>query len=296
MTLSGIIPPLATPFKEEELDLVSFRRNLTMYNQTRLHGYLVLGSNGEAAYLEGREREMLIVAARDMTPPDKVLLVGTGCESTRATIQFTKLAGQYGANYALVLPPSYYRAQMTKERLFEHYQRVADGANIPILLYNVPFATGINMTPDLVLALARHPNIVGIKDSSGDMQQLSEIIRLAPKDFAVLVGASPMLFPALCLGAAGGILAVANVVPSVCLRIFWAFEDGDYVAAHEMHHLLAPLAAMVTSKYGVAGLKLAMNLAGLKGGDVRSPLTPIKDPVIQGLLQQELDQLTPCNQ
>jgi len=286
--LHGVMPPLATPFKDEEPDLAALQANVSRLNQTALTGYLVLGTNGEAVYLTEAEKGRVIEAVRQCTPPDKTLMVGTGCESTTATVGLTRLAAELGGDCALVLPPHYYKSLMTSERLTDHYRKLADASPIPILIYNMPASTGLNLSPELVAALSGHPNIAGVKDSSGDLLQLSEIIRLKEKDFTVFVGASPMLYPALCLGAAGGILAVANVAPVVCCRIQAAFDEGDMNTALRLHRLLTPLATMVTSGWGVPALKLAMNLAGYQGGRVRSPLTDLTDPEIRAAIEAEL--------
>ncbi len=291
LNLGGVIPPLATPFKESEIDLAAFKSNLERYNKTELSGYLVMGSNGEAAYLEPSESERLLAEARTHTPPDKLLLAGTGRESTPATIAFTRRAAELGADAALVLPPHYYKAQMTPARLKRHYWDLAEASPIPVLYYNVPFATGHNVPVDLVVELAEHPNLVGIKDSSGNMLQLSEIVRRTPDDFAVFCGASAMLYPSLCLGAQGGILAVANVVPEVCTAIAAAFAAGDMARALGLHRRLTTLASLVTSGWGVPGLKAAMNLAGLSGGQVRPPLSDLQDPGQLETLRREIAQL-----
>ncbi len=291
--LSGVLVPVATPFINDELDLEAFKKIIIGLNKTGLAGYLVLGSNGEAVYLSDGEKEKLIQAAREATPDEKILMIGAGAESTREAIGLCGMASGLGADCVMVLPPHYYTGQMTDERLTGHYHKLADSASIPVLVYNMPASTGINMDEALVSELSLHPNIVGVKDSSGNMNQLSEIIRLTAPDFAVFVGSSPQLFPALCLGADGGILAVANVTPRVCCMIEKAYKDGDFTAALNLHQLLSPLAAMVTSRWGVPALKAAMEMAGLPGGEVRSPLTDLDDPEIKAALEYQLEILAP---
>lgn len=272
MTLQGVIPPVVTPFKGEELDLAAFRANIGRWNGTGLSGYLVLGSNGENVCLDEDEKVRLVAACRDAAGPDRIVMAGTGCESTRATVRLTRLAAEAGADCALVITPGYYKGQMTPERLADHYRSVADASPIPILLYNVPKFTDLNLAPGLVARLAGHPNIVGIKDSSGNIGQLIDIKRLTPADFAVFVGAAGAFHPALCVGAVGAILAVANVVPEICVALLRQYRAGDREGALELQHSLMGITPLVTSRYGIGGLKAAMTLRGYQAGNVRSPL------------------------
>ncbi len=273
LKIEGVLPPIVTPFRGEEVDLASLRANLERWNATGLAGYLVLGSNGESVYLDEREKEEVLASAREVIPADKVLMAGTGCESTRATIRFTRRAAELGADCALVVTPSYFKGQMTPERLEAHYRRVADEVPIPILLYNVPQFTGVNMAPPLVARLAEHPNIAGIKDSSGNIGQLTEIVLRTPPGFAVLVGNAGVFYPALCVGAAGGVLAVANVIPELCVDLYQRFRAGDHAGALGLQRRLGRLASLVTVVHGIGGLKAALDVAGYRGGDVRAPLT-----------------------
>ena len=273
LQLGGVLPPVATPFQGQEISLEAMRRNLEKYNATGLSGYLILGSNGEAGYLDEREKRKILMAARETIPEDRIYMAGTGQESTRGTIQLTNIAADAGADCALIVPPHYYKGRMTPDILRDHYTAVAEAARIPILLYNVPQFTGINLTPSLVTSLFPHPNIVGIKDSSGNIGQLAEIIRTTPDDFAVFVGSAPVFYPALCLGAVGGILAVANVIPDVCVAIKDAFDAGDHSRARELQFRMTPLARWVTTEHGIGGLKAAMDVMGLEGGPPRAPLS-----------------------
>ncbi len=276
MKIAGIIPPLVTPFDGEgRLDLAAFEGNLDFYAGQDLGGCLVLGSNGEAAVLSEDEKLALVRAARRRCPPGRTLLVGTGLESTRATIELTRRAADLGADAALVLTPHYYRPQMTAEALRRHYEAVAAAAPVPVLLYSVPQYTGLPIPPELSAALAACPGIAGIKDSSGDLVALSKLLAAAPEGFAVVCGSAPVLYPALCLGAVAGILAVACCAPAAAAAVYRAFERGDHAAARAAQRRLTPLAAAVTAGHGVAGLKAAMDLAGLRGGGVRSPLLPV---------------------
>jgi len=202
----------------------------------------------------------------------RFLLVGTGLESTRATVALTQKAAELGADAALVLTPCYYKSRMTVEALRRHFETVAEAAPIPVYLYSVPAFTGLAWPPALSEALAAHPRIAGIKESSGDVALLARIVASAPPSFEVACGNGPVFYPALCVGAVGGVLAVANCAPGPTAALFRAFERGDHARARKLQAALGPLAAAVTSVHGVAGLKRAMDHVGLRGGCVRAPL------------------------
>jgi 4-hydroxy-2-oxoglutarate aldolase len=287
MRLNGILPPITTPFEKGEVAYGRLRENLRKWNETSLSGYLVLGSNGEAVYLDEAEKIKIIEVSRDTITKDKVMLVGTGMESTRETIRFTNDAARRGADFALVVTPSYFKGSMKPQILYDHFVAVADASKIGILLYNVPQFTGINIEPELVARLSAHANIVGIKDSSGNIDQLSQIVHQAGRGFVVFVGSAPVLFPALCVGAAGGVLAVAQVVPEVCTGIFDLYQERRYDDARTLQNRLAPLAKAVTTTYAIGGLKAAMDLAGYFGGEPRAPLKRVGPEVqseLKGLL------------
>jgi 4-hydroxy-2-oxoglutarate aldolase len=272
MKLSGVLPPICTPFQDGEVALEKLKENFQKWNKTGLSGFLVLGSNGEPVYLNEKEKMKFVQIARDCIPKSKVMMVGTGMESTHETIQFTNQVAEMGADCALVLTPSYYKGSMKPTVLQDHFNAVADASKIGILLYNVPQFTGINMEPELVAKLSEHPNIIGIKDSSGNIGQLSEIIASVRKGFNVFVGSAPVLFPALCVGASGGVLAVANATPEECVKIRTLFLEGKLEEARALQNRLTPLAKALTIKYGIGGLKISMDLAGYFGGDPRPPL------------------------
>jgi len=273
--LRGILPPLVTPFLPDgALDLPSFEANLAIYAGHDLSGYLVLGSNGEAASLEEDEKLALIRAAR-RGAGSRLLMAGTGLESTRATVAFTRKAAEAGADAALVLTPHYYKGQMSSEAWRRHFEAVADASPIPVLLYSVPAFTGLSLPPGLPAALAGHPRIAGIKEPSGDLGLLGRIIASVPPSFAVACGSAPVIYPALCLGAQGGILAIACCAPRPAAALYHAFLEGDHARARRIQVALTPLAVAVTHTYGVAGLKAAMDLAGLGGGAVRAPLLAV---------------------
>jgi len=286
MKLSGVMPPIITPFQNGKLSLDKIKKNFQKWNQTGLSGYVVLGSNGEAVYLNDKEKIKVIEVSRNSIPKSKIMIVGTGMESTQETIRFTNQSAKMGADFALVVTPSYFKGSMKPQILYDHFISVAESSKIGILIYNVPQFTGINLEPEVVAKLSEHPNIIGIKDSSGNIDQLSEIIHRCQKGFAVFVGSAPVFFPALCVGAVGGILAVANAVPNECVEIQNLFNKGKMEDARAEQSRLTPLAKAVTVKYGIGGLKMAVDLTGYFGGDPRPPLKrPGKE------VEEELKQL-----
>jgi 4-hydroxy-2-oxoglutarate aldolase len=291
MNLSGIYPPIATPFTDGEVDYAGLAHNTTRWMQTGLRGLLALGSNGEAAFVDEDEAERIVATVREGVPRDRVLLVGTGRQSTRATIAATKRAAHAGADAVLVLTPFYFKSQMTPDALVAHYHAVADASPVPVLLYNFTNVTAMNMTPDTVAALSAHPNIVGIKDSNGDVGQVAAIVARTPAEFAVVVGSAATLYPSLVVGAAGAIVAVANVVPEICVELFTLARAGKHDEAKALQRRLTPLAAAVTGGFGIPGLKLAMEMAGYVGGDVRGPLRPAK-PEARDAIARLYEELT----
>lgn len=287
MKLGGVMPPITTPFQDGKLASDKLKNNFQKWNKTGLSGYLVLGSNGEAVYLNEKEKIKVAEVSRTSIPGSKIMMVGTGMESTQETIRFTNQVAKIGADCALVVTPSYFKGSMKPQILYDHFVAVAESSKIGILVYNVPQFTGINLEPEWVAKLSEHSNIVGMKDSSGNIGQLSEIIHLSEKGFAVFVGSAPVFFPALCVGAVGGILAVANVVPQEYVRIQSLFDKGKMNEAKALQNQLTPLAKAVTTRYGIGGLKIAMDLAGYFGGNPRSPLKrPGKE------IEEELKRLT----
>jgi 4-hydroxy-2-oxoglutarate aldolase len=270
--LRGVMPPIITPFQNGSLALEKLKENFQKWNQTGLSGFLVLGSNGEPVFLNEKEKMQVVEASRDSIPASKTMIVGTGMESTQETVRFTNQAADRGADCALVVTPSYYKGSMKPQILHDHFVAVAESSQIGILIYNVPQFTGINLEPESVARLSEHPNILGIKDSSGNIGQLSEIIHQSRTGFRVFVGSAPVFFPALCVGASGGILAVANAAPEECVRIQTLFKAGKIEEARALQARLTPFAKAVTVKYGIGGLKMAADLAGYFGGDPRPPL------------------------
>jgi len=274
VSLRGVIPPLVTPFHPDGgLDLEAFSASLEALALHDFAGFLVLGSNGEAASLDEDEKLLLVASAR-RTVPGRFLLVGTGLESTRGTIALSLKAADLGADAVLVLTPSYYKDRVTPEALRRHFEAVADASPVPVYLYSVPAFTGLAWPAGLAATLAAHPRIHGLKESSGDVGLLARTLASVPPGFEVACGNAPVFYPALCVGAVGGVLAVANCAPRATLQLFRAFGAGDHATARRIQAALAPLATAVTATHGVAGLKLTMGLAGLRGGSVRAPLLP----------------------
>jgi 4-hydroxy-2-oxoglutarate aldolase len=273
--LRGIFPPIPTTFDERgEVDEQALASNVRQWMSTGLAGILALGSNGEAAFVDEHECERVVRVVREAMPASRLLIVGSGRESTRATIDATRRAADLGADAVLIRTPSFFKSQMTADALTAHFAAAADRAPVPVLLYNLPGATGINLTPSLVARLADHPNIAGLKETSPDLEQIVQFAALRPEKFSVLCGWAPVAYPALVSGAAGAILAVANVVPDEAVALYEHVRAGRHKEALELQRRLTPLAQLVTSKYGVAGLKHALDLAGYRGGPVRGPLLP----------------------
>lgn len=295
MSLRGVVPPLVTPFREDGgLDLASFEANVEALAAHDLAGFLVLGSNGEAASLDEEEKLALVAAARRRAP-GRFLLVGTGMEGTRATVALTRKAADLGADAALVLTPHYYKARMTAEALRLHFEAVADASPVPVYLYSVPAFTGLSWPPGLAPALAAHPRVAGMKDSSGDIGLMGRLVASVPAAFEIACGNAPVFYPALCVGAVGGVLAVANCAPRPAIALHRAFVAGDHARARRIQESLAPLAAAVTTTHGVAGLKRAMGLVGLRGGEVRPPLLPVPPSVLDEIrpLLEKAEQAVP---
>lgn len=288
---TGVVPPIVTPFKNDELDLEAFKANLNQWNKVPLGGYLVAGTAGESAHLSAEEKEKLFAAARELIPKDRTFLAGIGAQSTRGSIELARIAGQQGADYALAMTPFYFRGQMTGAAWEAHYRGLADESPIPVVIYNGTPSSGLNIMPDTVARLSEHANLVGVKCGAGNLAQLRQFVRLTPDDFVVLTGAAAIYYPALCMGVDGCGAAVGNLAPATMVALEQAFQKGDHTRAMELQDLIAPLGAMVTKRWGVGGLKLAMDLAGRRGGEVRMPLTRPGDEKTKDILRAELAKL-----
>ncbi len=278
MKLHGIFPPITTPFAPDgSLALDHLRGNVTKYNSTGIAGYVVVGSTGESVLLRFEEVERVWAMVREAASPDKILIAGSGVDSTDETIRRTNRAADLGYHVALVKTPYYYKPQMTPEALAEHYLRLADAARIPILIYSVPQFTGMAVEAPLVTRLAQHPNIIGIKESSGVIQRVGEIIHQTPEGFQTLVGSASTFFPALSMGAVGGILAVACFAPELCVELYEAARAGDMLRARALQQRLLQPTATIVGRLGVPGVKYAMDQLGYYGGPSRRPFLPLSE-------------------
>jgi len=272
--LNGIFPPIPTPFVGSEVAYGKLAANIEKWSRTGLKGLVVMGSNGEYVYLTSAEKRKLIEKTVELTPDHMQVIAGTGCESTQETIELTQDCADCGADAALVVTPHYYAGKMTDAAMLAYFTAVADQSPIPILLYNVPKFTHVNLSCGLVARLSGHPNIAGIKDSTGNVIQLGEFANNVAADFKLLVGTAGALFGGLALGCAGGVLALANVAPELCVKIYEYVMQDDFEAAKQLQLRMLPVNQAVTATYGVPGLKAAMDMLGYFGGDPRSPLLP----------------------
>lgn len=284
ISLKGVFPPITTPFDSDgNVAHQALLENITRWNQYDLAGYVVLGSNAEAVYLTEEEKLRVLETAREVIPSDKLMIAGTGLEATCQTITLTSWAAEAGADAALLLTPHYYGSKMTPDSLVHYYEAVADASPIPVILYNVPKFTNVDMGAATIARAARHPNIIGIKDSGGNITKLGDIVRLAEPDFQVLAGSAGFLFAGLAVGAVGGILALANVAPQQCIDIYRLFNAGRWDEAADLQRRMIPVNAAVTARFGIAGLKAALEMLGYYGGPVRSPLLDLAESERQAL-------------
>jgi 4-hydroxy-2-oxoglutarate aldolase len=292
MKLHGIFPPLTTPFaRDGNVALEDLRRNIARYNGVGLAGYVVNGSTSESVLLRWEEVYRIWEIAKDVAAPGKILIAGTGAESTAETIEHTNKAASLGYAVALIRTPSFYKPAMSEGALAAHYLRVADAARIPILIYSVPIFTHLTVEAPLVARVAQHPNIIGMKDSSGNVQGVAEIIHAAPRDFQTLVGSASTLYESLEIGAVGAILALACAFPDLCVGIYEAARSGDRTKAHTLAQKLIAPAKMLGPQYGIAGLKYALDRLGFFGGPPRAPLLAV-DEAARREIDAMLAQLT----
>ncbi len=279
LDLHGLFPPIPTPFDETgAIDSAALAEHIRFLSAFDLSGYVVLGSNGEAVHLSNDERDRLVKMARALVPKDRLLIVGTGCPSTRQTIETSKQAASLGADAVLVLPPHYYRGRMTMEALAAHFHAVADAIDIPVIIYNMPACTGMDLDTVTIAAIAEHANIIGLKDSGGNIAKLGVLHQMLGDGFQILAGSASFLLPALSVGAVGGVLALANIAPAQCLSIQEHVLEGNWDRAREIQVQLIEANTAVTSRWGVAGLKAAMQMMGLPSSFVRAPLLDLREP------------------
>src|SRR5205823_1805367 len=274
---SGIYPPLPTFFDEQdELDLGILRSHIQRLMETGIAGYVVMGTNGEAVHLTSKERTQIIETARDVIGKNTPLLAGCGEQSTRATIANCKQAARSGADIALVLPPFYFKGRMDSRSLIAHYRVIADNSPLPVVIYNMPASTGgLDLDAATICTLAEHHNIIGVKDSAGNMVKLAQIYSDTLSRYRVFAGSAGYLLPALAVGAVGAVAALANIFPREVCRLQELFNAGQLVAARQLQALLAPANTAVTTTYSVPGLKAALELTAGYGGRPRSPLQPL---------------------
>ena len=274
--LKGIFPPVVTPFNRRgEIDEGLFRENLQKLIGIGLSGILVAGSTGEAPYLTEGERLRLVEVARDLVSPPEILIAGTGLESTDATVRLSQEAVARGADAVLVLTPNYYKSRMDADTLAAHYRAVARKVERPVIVYSIPQFTGLHIEPSTIGKLSQIPNVVGLKESSGDIRFVRAVLRRVRPGFRVLVGSPLILYQALRAGAVGAVLGQATFVPELCVGLYQAFLQGKIKRALEFQERLLPLARKIAQPFGVPGVKAALDLSGYAGGYPRAPLMPL---------------------
>lgn len=286
MRLDGVFAPLPTPFDENDrFDERRLRAAMPHWLASPLTGFVMLGTNGEAGLLSDAESAAVIATARSVVPAERPLIAGAARESTLHTIAAVKTAAQLGADAVIVRTPAYFKGQMTAAALERFYRAVADASPVPVLLYNFTAATGVNLQPEVVARLADHPNVCGIKESGSDIAQISDLVAVASPRFAVLAGSATTFQAALATGVTGGILALAGLLPEPCVRLFELMRGGQYDEARALQRRLLPLARLLSSAWGVAGLKGALALRGVDVGVPRAPLTPAPPQALDALRQ-----------
>lgn len=282
LQIDGIMPAVTTPFDADgQIDFALLADNIARYNETGLSGYVALGSNGEAVHLTSEERPQIVQTIKRAAAQDRPVIAGINELSTRAAVASARMAADSGADAVLVITPYFYKSAMTQEALLRHFTEVADSSPAPLLIYNVPQNTGVIIEPATIASIAGHPNIIGVKDSAGNISAISDTVRMSPPNFSVLAGSGSILFPAFLMGAAGAVLAVAGLAPVECVSLFQAAREGDLSKAQELHNRIAPLSHVVTAGFGIAGLKAAMDLAGYRGGRTRPPLLDLSEASLE---------------
>lgn len=286
MDFSGVFAALTTPFAaDDSVAIAHLKQNIQRYNATGLAGYAVQGSTGESVLLSRAEWDSVLVAAKEAASPQKKLIAGTGVESTAETISRTKRAAELGYHAALVKTPYYYKPVYKPDVFIAHYRRVADASPIPVMLYSVPQFTGISLEAPEVAVLAEHPNIIGIKESSGHVQRVAEMIAATPASFQVLTGGAGVLLPSLTVGAKGAILALASALPEKCAELYELTRRGQLETARELQNTLLRASKLIVSEFGIAGVKFVMDQRGYYGGRPRLPLPPLSDAAKKRVLE-----------
>ncbi|MBS3945725.1 MAG: dihydrodipicolinate synthase family protein [Melioribacter sp.] len=283
--LKGIMPPITTPFVNGELAADKLEFNINRWNKTGLTGYVVMGSNGESVFLTRDEKLKLVEITKKSASPDKLIIAGTGSDSIKETISLSNESAERGADFALILTPSFYKSEMKHNAFIKYFTAVADAVKIPVIIYNVPKFTGVDIEAETVSKLSEHQNIVGIKNSSENVRQNNEFVFSTDNNFSVIVGTASMLYSGFTSGCAGGILALANIAPDQCVAIQNHIEKGNLKEALEIQNRMIPVNKAVTAKFGVAGLKAAMDMLGYFGGEPRAPLSPLNEKSMEELKQ-----------
>src|SRR6266851_7391705 len=288
LNLTGIIPPLVTPMQaNEDIDLPRLRNLINHQLSKGVHGIFVLGTTGEFYSLDPSEKQQVIATAVQVTEKRGPVIAGTGAETTREAIRLSKLAEKEGADAVSVITPYY--ISPTQAEIADHYRRIADSTGIPVILYNNPAVCGgVKIDIETVAKLSEHPNIIGVKDSSGDLQNLIEYVRVSnPAKFAVFQGRDTLIAPALQFGAAGAVPGTCNIVPDYCVGIYEAFRRGDMAAAKNLQMKLSPLRLGMVIGTAPGAIKAAMNLLGQAVGPSRLPIAPLpqdKQEKLRGIL------------
>ena len=277
--LAGIIPPIVTPFDNVsgEIAPVLFRQNIRRWLDEPVSGFVLFGSNGEGQLLDEEEKVRLTAFAREVVPAAMPLIAGVGAESTRAVIREGRKLAEAGATYLLVSPPPYFGASLAPIAISEHYHRAADELPIPIIVYHIPKNTHVTIEAGLMAEIVKHANIVGLKDSSGDVKRFADYSSSCDKRCRMFVGNGSLLYTALELGAVGGIVGIGQIAPRMCAAIIEAQRQGDAQRAGSIQEKLVPVHREIVGAHGPIGTKYALDLLGFAGGRPRSPLRPLSE-------------------
>lgn len=277
--IAGLFVPIVTPFDPVRGDIAAldFRQNIRQWLEEPIDGYVLFGSNGEGPLLTDDEKVRLTAFARELIPGGLPLVVGISAESTRAVVAEAKALAAEGAEYALVSPPAYFGSLLSAAALADHYQRAADESPIPVIVYHIPKNTHVVLDPGLMAEIVRHPNIIGLKDSSGDMKRFAEYSETCDKRCRLLIGSGALLYTALELGAVGAIIGIGQFAARACAELMEAFRAGDATRAGTIQQRLTPVHREIVAAHGAAGTKAALDLVGYRGGAPRPPLRPLSD-------------------
>ena len=274
LKLEGVLPPHITPFTAtERIDKHALRRDVDFWIEGGVHGLVTCGSNGEGVYLTREERRKVLRLVLDQTNGRVPVIAGTGGPSTRQSLALTRDAYDLGVDAALIVTPYYYR--LSQEAIYRHYEIIANAVDIPLIVYNVPKFTGVNLEPWVLERLLQYDTVIGVKDSSANMRQMQELIRIAGDRVSILAGSGNMIYPTLVSGGHGAIVAIANVVPELTAKLYGFFKAGDHARARDVQSALVVLNDFVTQRHGIPAVKAALNLRGEGGGYPRKPLTPL---------------------